>query len=215
MYFADLARHYRAEPEDNVVTALVNCRIDGEPLTDEEIVLNCYGLILAGDETSRLAMIAAALNFTRFPEQWQALKDGRVEIATAVDEILRWNSPALHLGRTATADVTIGKRTIRAGEVVTVWLAAANRDAAVFDDPDTLDFGRTPNRHLAFGFGPHFCLGAYLGRTEVTSVVDALRRTVDTIELRGAPEPIYSTFLRGYSSLPVAFTPKADSEILP
>jgi cytochrome P450 len=212
VYFADLARHYRAEPADNVVTALVNCRIDGEPLTEEEIVLNCYGLVLAGDETSRLGMIGAVLNFTQFPEQWQALKDDQVELSTAVDEILRWNSPALHLGRTATTDVTIGDVTIREGDLVTVWLAAANRDETVFDAPDTLNLRRTPNRHLTFGFGPHFCLGAYLGRTEVTAVVDALRRTAATIELRGEPEPIYSTFLRGYSSLPVAFTANPDRQ---
>ncbi|HKN98051.1 MAG TPA: cytochrome P450 [Pseudonocardiaceae bacterium] len=212
VYFTDLCRHYRAEPEDNVVTALINCRIDGEPLTEEEIVLNCYGLVLAGDETSRLAMTAAVLNFATFPDQWRALRDGHADLATAVDEILRWNSPALHLGRTAVTDVTIGDATIRAGDIVTVWLPSANRDDAVFTDPDTLNLNRNPNRHLAFGFGPHFCLGAYLGRTEVTAVVDALRRTAHDVQLRGGPEPIYSTFLRGYSSLPVTFTAQRDPD---
>jgi cytochrome P450 len=155
-------------------------------------------------------MTAAVLNFATFPDQWRALRDGHADLATAVDEILRWNSPALHLGRTATADVTIDGTTIRAGEIVTVWLPSANRDDAVFDDPDRLDLNRNPNRHLAFGFGPHFCLGAYLGRTEVTAVVDALRRTVHDVQATGSPEPIYSTFLRGHSSLPVAFTAQRD-----
>ncbi|HEY1571208.1 MAG TPA: cytochrome P450 [Pseudonocardiaceae bacterium] len=210
VYFTDLCRHYRAEPADNVVTALVNCRIDGEPLSEDEIVLNCYGLVLAGDETSRLAMTAAVLNFVTFPDQWRALRDDHADLATAVDEVLRWNSPALHLGRTATTDVTIGGTTIRAGDIVTVWLPSANRDDAVFDDPDALNLNRNPNRHLAFGFGPHFCLGAYLGRTEVTAVVDALRRTAHDIRAGGRPEPIYSTFLRGHSSLPVTFTAQRD-----
>jgi cytochrome P450 len=141
--------------------------------------------------------------FARQPEQWQALRDGRVELSTAVEEILRYHSPAMHLGRTATTDVVIGGRTIRAGDLVTAWNASANHDDRVFDRPDVLDLGRSPNRHLTFGFGPHFCLGAYLGRAEMTAVLDALRRTVQDIRLRGEPEPLFSTFLRGYSSLPV------------
>lgn len=205
LYFADLADLRRSDPRDDVLSALLACEVDGKPLTTEEVVLNCYGLILAGDETSRLAMISAVLNFTQFPEQWRALRDGRVPLATAVEEILRWNSPAIHVGRTARTDVIVGSRRIRAGDVVTLWNASANRDEEVFDRPDVFDLARKPNKHLAFGHGPHFCLGAYLGRAEVGAVVDALRRTVHTIELRGEPRPLYSTFLRGYSSLPVAF----------
>jgi cytochrome P450 len=207
LYFAELAKDRRADPREDVLSALVSCRIDGEPLSDEEVVLNCYGLILAGDETSRLAMIAAVLNFVQYPDQWRALRDGSVSLSSAVEEILRWNTPAMHLGRTALADVTIHGRTIRRGDLVTVWNASANRDEEVFADPDTFDLARSPNKHLAFGYGPHFCLGAYLGRAEVGAVVNALRDTVQTIELRGAPRPLYSTFLRGYSSLPVAFRP--------
>lgn len=203
LYFADLAQHRRAEPRDDVVSALATCRIEGEPLTEEEVVLNCYGLVLAGDETSRLAMIGAVVNFTRYPEQWEALREDRVALADAVEEILRWTTPAMHLGRTAQTDVTVRGRTIRAGDLVTGWNVSANRDEAVFADPEVFDLGRTPNKHLTFGYGPHFCLGSYLGRAEVAAMVDSLRRKVARIELRGEPKPLYSTFLRGYSSVPV------------
>ncbi len=206
LYFIELAAQRRSQPREDIVSALVQASVDGRPLTDEEVVLNCYGLILAGDETSRLAMIGAVLNFTQFPDQWRALRDGRVTLSTAVEEILRWNTPAMHVGRTAQADVDLGGRTIRAGDLVTAWNVSANADETVFDLPEVFDLGRTPNRHLAFGYGPHFCLGAYLGRAEVSAVVEALRRTARDIELTDQPRPLYSTFLRGYTSLPVAFT---------
>ncbi|MEV0457620.1 cytochrome P450 [Catellatospora methionotrophica] len=207
LYFAELADRRRADPRDDVTTALATTPVDGQLLSDEEVVLNCYGLILAGDETSRLAMTAAVLDFIRHPGQWRALRDGRVSPTSAVEEILRWNSPAMHVGRTALADVDIAGQTIRAGDVVTAWNSAANLDEAVFDRPDVFDLARTPNRHLAFGYGPHFCLGAYLGRAEVTAVIEALCRTAHDFELRGEPQPLYSTFLRGHISLPVAVTP--------
>lgn len=207
LYFADLAQHRRAEPRDDVVSALATCLIDGKPLTEEEVVLNCYGLVLAGDETSRLAMIGAVVNFTRYPEQWEALREERVAPADAVEEILRWTTPAMHLGRTAQTDVTIRDRTIRAGDLVTAWNVSANRDEEVFADPEVFDLTRKPNKHLTFGHGPHFCLGAYLGRAEVAAMVDSLRRNVARIELRGEPKPLYSTFLRGYSSVPVRLEP--------
>ncbi|MEK8107743.1 cytochrome P450 [Micromonospora sp. M12] len=107
----------------------------------------------------------------------------------------------------ARRDTTLGGQLIRAGELVTVWNASANRDEAVFDRPDEFDLARTPNKHLTFGHGPHFCLGAFLGRAEVRAVLDSLRQRVGTIELLGQPRPLYSTFLRGYTSLPVSLEP--------
>ncbi|TDC42934.1 cytochrome P450 [Micromonospora sp. KC213] len=207
LYFHGLAADRRRNPRDDVISTLATCDVQGAPLTDEEVVLNCYGLILAGDETSRLAMISAVLNFVEFPAQWRALRRGEVSPDDAVEEILRWNTPAMHVGRVARRDAVLGGQSIPAGDVVTVWNASANRDEEVFDRPDVFDLGRSPNKHLTFGHGPHFCLGAFLGRAEVRAVVDALRRRVRTIELRGRPTPLYSTFLRGYSSLPVAFGP--------
>ncbi|GAA2225034.1 cytochrome P450 [Streptomyces amakusaensis] len=205
--FSDLARARRARPADDVISLLVHATVDGAPLTEEEVVLNCYGLVLAGDETGRLAMTGAVLDFVRHPGQWRVLKEGRAGVESAVDEILRWNSPAMHVGRTARRDTEIGGRRIAEGDLVTVWNVSANRDERVFDRPGVFDVARTPNRHLAFGHGPHFCLGAFLGRAEIAAVLAALLERVEVIEQLGEPVPLYSTFLRGYTSLPVRLTP--------
>jgi len=207
LYFSGIAAERRRDPRDDVISSLVTCEVEGAPLTDEEVVLNCYGLILAGDETSRLAMISAVLNFVEFPAQWGALRRGDVSLDDATEEILRWNTPAMHVGRVARRDTTLGGQEIPAGDVVTVWNASANRDEAVFDRPDEFDLSRTPNKHLTFGHGPHFCLGAFLGRAEVRAVLDSLRRRVNAFDLHGQPRPLYSTFLRGYTSLPVTLKP--------
>ncbi|MEU8685986.1 cytochrome P450 [Streptomyces sp. NPDC048611] len=203
LYFAELAELRRAEPRDDLISTLASIEVEGALLTEDEIVLNCYGLFLAGDETSRLAMSGAVWTFARHPEQWAALKEGTVRSPTAVEELLRWTTPAMHVGRTAARDIEVGGHTIRAGDIVTAWNVSANRDEAAFTNPDVLDLTRTPNRHLTFGYGPHFCLGAYLGRAEITAVVDALLHRVGEIEPVGDPEPVYSTFLRGYSGLNV------------
>ncbi|MGW2426681.1 cytochrome P450 [Streptomyces sp. NPDC001709] len=207
IYSQEIIEARRENPQDDLISAMATCRINGEPMTDDEVVVNCYGFILAGDHTSRLAMVGALLAFSQHPDQWLALKEGRVSIASAVEEIVRWTTPAMHIGRTATADVTIGGQTIREGDHVILWITSANRDESVFSDPHSFDLARTPNKHLGFGFGPHFCFGSYLGRAEITAVLKTLISRVDRIELMGDPKALYSTFLRGYSSLPVSLTP--------
>jgi cytochrome P450 len=210
LYCQDVAEERRRHPVDDLVSAMATCTIDGRPMTDEELVVNCYGFILAGDQTSRLAMVGGLLAFTRFPAQWEALRDGRVPVAAAVDEVLRWTTPVMHVGRTAVTDVEIDGHPIRKGDIVTGWNTSANADDEVFAEPGALDLGRAPNPHLTFGFGPHFCFGAYLGRAEVRAVLETLCRNVADIELRGAARPLYSTFLRGYGSLPVELVPKTE-----
>lgn len=210
-YCQEIIEARREDPQDDLISAMATCRINGEPMTDDEVVVNCYGFILAGDHTSRLAMVGAVLAFSQYPDQWKALKEGRVSIAAAVDEILRWTTPSMHVGRTATADVTIGGRTIRDKDHVIVWNISANRDEDVFRDPRHFDLARSPNKHLAFGSGAHFCFGSYLGRAEITAVVKTLCSRVEHIELMGDPKPLYSTFLRGYSSLPVSLTPSTST----
>ncbi|MCX5243620.1 cytochrome P450 [Streptomyces prunicolor] len=207
VHCAELAEDRREDPRDDLMSVLVNTPIDGEPLTEDEVLVNCYGLILAGDHTSRLAMVGAVLNFAQRPEQWQALRNGRVSEAAAVEEILRWTTPVMHIARVATDDVTLGGQEVRKGDLVTVWNSSANRDEAVFDDPEAFDLGRTPNKHLSFGYGPHFCFGSYLGRAEVAAVLNTLCRTVDSFELAGDPKRLYSSFLQGYSSLPISCAP--------
>lgn len=207
LYFAGLARGRRGTGHSDVISLLASSRVDGALLDDDEIMLNCYSLILGGDETTRLAMVGAVTALMDHPDQWRALRRGDVEVATAVEELLRWTTPALHAGRTATTDTVVGDRAVAAGDIVTVWNSSANHDERVFTDPDRLLLGRSPNKHLTLAYGPHFCLGAYLARMEIAAVLGALRETVAEMEQTGPALPIYSNFLNGMSALPVAFKP--------
>ena len=216
LYFARLARarqgQDQADPDvADVVSLLANGLVDGERLTEDELVLNCYSLILGGDETTRLSMVGGIRALAEHPDQWARLRSGEVAVSDAVEEILRWTAPLLHSGRTATEDVTLHGRTIRAGDVVTVWYPSANRDTAEFSHPELFDVGRRPNRHLTFAHGAHFCLGAHLARVELTALLDSLLSTVDSLEPAGPPRPVYSTFLTGLASLPVTVRPRRDA----
>ncbi|WP_406213482.1 cytochrome P450 [Streptomyces canus] len=204
LYFANLARDRRDSGHADVIALLAGSKVNGLPLDDDEIMLNCYSLILGGDETARLSMVGAALALVEHPDQWQALKQGDAGVDTAVEEILRWTTPALHSGRTATTDTEIAGRPIRSGDIVTVWNASANHDEQVFDDPGRLRLDRTPNKHCTFAYGPHFCLGAYLARAEIGAVLEGLRDLVEDMEQTGPSKPVYSNFLSGLGSLPLA-----------
>ncbi|MEU9031349.1 cytochrome P450 [Streptomyces sp. NPDC048383] len=205
LYFSDLARARRRNPGDDVISALATGEVEGRPLSEEEIIFNCYSLIIGGDESSRMASIGAVLAFIEHPAQWQAFKAGGVSVESATEEVLRWTTPAMHFGRRALVDVEIDGHTIAAGDIVTLWNTSANFDENVFADPRRYDLARTPNKHVTFGFGPHFCLGAFLGREELKALLSALRDMVASIESRGEARRVYSNFLHGHSSLPVAF----------
>jgi cytochrome P450 len=205
LYFVDLAQERRSNPGGDVVSAIAGARIDGEPLTLDEIALNCYSLILGGDESSRLSAISGVKALAEHPAQWRALQAGEVVLETAVEEIVRWATPAMYFARTASADLSIAGKRIRAGDIVTLWNISANNDETAFTAPRALDLSRSPNRHVAFGYGPHFCIGAFLGRAELRALLTALVQRVADLELRGTPARVFSSFVYGYSSLPVAF----------
>ena len=202
-YFLELADERRLAPGEDMVSLLANATVRGRPLGDDEIVFNCYSLILGGDETTRLAMTGAVLALAEHPAQWRALRQGDVSIDAAVEEILRWTNPSRHLGRTATEPVEMAGGRIEEGDIVTVWIASANFDEREFAGPDDLQLDRTPNRHLTFAYGPHFCLGARLGRIQLAATLRALRDQVASIEVTGAPAHVYSNFLGGVCNLPV------------
>jgi len=207
LYFGDLVEQRRRDPGDDVISVLAASTIDGQPLTEDDIVLNCYSLIIGGDETSRLTMIDAVRTLAGDAAQWQALKDGEVPLGVAIDEVLRWASPTMHFGRTTVTDVEVGGVPIPAGEIVTLWHSSANFDERVFAEPDVFDLHRTPNKHLTFGYGPHYCLGAHLARVEVGEMLSALRTFADDFEIAGPVERIHSNFLTGVSSLPLRLRP--------
>ncbi|MFI9722807.1 cytochrome P450 [Streptomyces sp. NPDC052396] len=207
LYFGELLEERRKRPGGDVISMLAEGEIDGQPLTEDEIVLNCYSLIIGGDETSRLSMIDAVHALSREPEQWRRLREGTVELSSAVEEVLRWASPTMHFGRTCLADTEIAGVRIRAGDLITLWHSSGNRDERAFDQPDTFALDRSPNKHLAFGYGPHFCLGAHLARVEISELLSALRDFAQDFETAGKPQRIHSNFLTGFSRLPVRFEP--------
>ncbi|GLV75856.1 cytochrome P450 [Streptomyces hygroscopicus] len=208
LYFSQLAARRRRNPGDDVISVLATATIDGEPLSENEIVFNCYSLILGGDESSRFSSVGGLIAFSQHPEQWRRFKEGEVSVESTTEEVLRWTTPAMHFGRRALVDVPVRDRTIRAGDVVSLWNSSANFDEDVFTDPYAFDLARTPNKHIAFGHGPHFCLGAFLGRAHVSAMAEALRTRVSEIRLQEAPQRLFSNFVHGYSELRVTLTPE-------
>ncbi|MDH6555081.1 cytochrome P450 [Streptomyces sp. SAI-041] len=206
-YFLGMVEERRVAPREDVVSVLASSTIDGEFLSEDEIVLNCYSLILGGDATARLTMIDSVHSFGTNPDQWAAFKRGDVSVEQATEEVLRWASPTMHFGRTAVQDTEIHGTPIKAGDVVTVWNVSGNRDESVFADPDRFLIDRSPNKHIAFGHGPHYCIGAYLARLEISEVLLALRDFTTEFEIAEPVRRIYSNLLTGISSLPVRFEP--------
>ncbi|WP_274919511.1 cytochrome P450 [Streptomyces sp. WZ-12] len=207
LYFQDLVEERRKTPGEDLVSTLAHSTVDGVRLTDEDVVLNCYSLIIGGDETSRLTMIDSVHSLATHPDQWQRLKNGEVAINTAVDEVLRWASPSMHFGRTAVQDTQINGVTIRRNDIVTLWHYSANRDERVFDRPEVFDLGRTPNQQISFGYGPHYCVGAHLAKIEISELLMALRDFTTGLEWTGHAPRLRSNLLNGFSSLPVRFFP--------
>jgi cytochrome P450 len=162
--------------------------------------------VLAGNETTRNAISGGLLAFLEHPEELERLRADPSLMPTAVEEILRWSSPLAHMMRTATRDVEIRGQQIKAGDRVMLWYPSANRDEEIFEDPYRFDIGRTPNEHLAFGFGEHFCLGAGLARLEIRVMFEALLARLTDIALAGEVERLRSTFLHGIKHMPIRFT---------
>ncbi|MFB6504270.1 MULTISPECIES: cytochrome P450 [unclassified Streptomyces] len=211
LYFAQLLRSRGDLPGEGILSRMSELMKDDLRLRLDELLFNCYSLLIGGDETTRLSMIGAVEAFSAMPGEWERLRRGEVSVAGAAEEILRWTTPAMHSGRTATEDTVLEGRPIAAGDTVTIWNNAANFDPEQFEDPDRFDLGRTPNRHLSFAHGPHFCLGAVLARIELTALLEALVEYVDEMSVTGAPQRIYSNFARGFHSLPVRLAPRRDT----
>jgi cytochrome P450 len=210
LYFSNLVAERRDKPGSDPISLMAGAKFNGRSLPDEDIILNCYSLILGGNQTSRLAMIGAVRAFITDPGQWRALKDGQVTLESACDEVLRWTTPAMHFGRVALTPAELSGQPIAAADLVTLWLTSGNRDEAAFPEPDRFDLARSPNKHLALGYGRHFCIGSYLGRVEIIAMLDALRTFVSRIEQTGPELRIYSNFLTGISSLPVMMEAEAN-----
>ncbi|MFM8862927.1 MAG: cytochrome P450 [Acidimicrobiia bacterium] len=197
-------------PQDDLVSILCYAEIDGEHLGDEDIIQESLLILIGGDETSRHVMTDGMLALLDNPDQMEILRNDPSKIEVGVEELLRWVTPIKNMSRTVTRDVTLHGETLREGDQLILLYPAANRDPRVFTDPDTLDVQRNPNPHLAFGFGPHFCMGASLARMELRVMFGELLRRLPDLHLAGDPMPRRSSnFISGPEAMPVAFTPTA------
>jgi cholest-4-en-3-one 26-monooxygenase len=210
-YAQSLADDRRARTMDDIVTTLVTAELDGEKLSDIEFNVFVLLLSVAGNETTRNLISGGMLALMENPDQRdRLLADLDGLLPTAVDEMLRYVSPVQYFRRTATTDAEIRGVPVAAGDKVTIWYGAANRDEEVFDDPQSFDVGRSPNEHIAFGGrGPHFCLGASLARMEIRVMFEEILSRLPDMRLAGEPERLRSTLISGIKHLPVQFTPES------
>ena len=214
-YGARLIAEKRSRPGGDVISAVANAEVaagngpvgEPAPLEDLEVQMFFNLLIAAGSETTRNSIAGGVIAFMDHPDQWRAVQRDRSLLGPAVEEILRYTSSTTYNRRTATRDVEIGGNLIRRGDKVTLWWASANHDDEVFADPQAFDVRREPNRHLAFGHGAHFCLGAALARLEMRVVFDALLDRFDRIEPDGPHEWTRSNKHTGLRHLPVRLVP--------
>ncbi|MGZ4135752.1 MAG: cytochrome P450 [Tumebacillaceae bacterium] len=209
-YFGHIIEARRKQPQDDLVTALVNAEINGEHLTDQELKAFCSLLLVAGNETTTNLITNSIRYFTEDAEVQTQVRNNPDLIPSTVEEVLRYYPPIVAIGRIATKDVEIGGQLIKAGDTVVSWSGSANRDEAKFADPTRFIPDRKPNPHLGFGFGIHFCLGAPLARLEAqVALKNMLERLPNMQFVHGTElQPIPSPFVFGVKQYPITFDVK-------
>jgi cytochrome P450 family 142 subfamily A polypeptide 1 len=202
----------RAEPTDDLFSILVNAEVEGQRMSDDEIVMETLLILIGGDETTRHTLSGGTEQLVRHRDQWDALAADRSLLPGAIEETLRWTSPVKNMCRMLTADTEFHGTSLRAGEKIMLLFESANFDESVFENPDQFDIRRDPNSHVAFGFGTHFCLGNQLARLELRLMTD---RVLDRLpDLRLAADdgvlPLRpANFVSGLESMPMVFTPSS------
>ncbi|MCW2888545.1 MAG: hypothetical protein QOE54_2900 [Streptosporangiaceae bacterium] len=207
-YFQEITNARRATPTDDLASAIANARVDGEYLSDIDVASYYVIIATAGHDTTSSTISGGLHALIQHPSELARLRDNSALLPTAVDEMIRWVTPVKEFMRTATADTQVGGVPIKEGEAVLLSYPSGNRDAEVFTDPFRFDVGRDPNKHLAFGFGVHFCLGAALARMETRALFAELLPRLQSIELAGQPEWMATTFVGGLKHLPIRYTLK-------
>ncbi|MGH3239167.1 MAG: cytochrome P450 [Spirillospora sp.] len=205
-YFQGLTEARRKNPTDDLASAIANARIDGEPLNDFDTASYYVIVATAGHDTTSATIAGGLHALIEHPDQLDRLREKPELMPLAVDEMIRWVTPVKEFMRTAVQDYELRGVKIAEGEAVLLSYPSGNRDEDVFDDPFSFDVGRDPNKHLAFGFGVHYCLGAALARIEVRAFFEELLPRLGSIELSGTPESIATTFVGGLKRLPVRYT---------
>jgi cytochrome P450 family 142 subfamily A polypeptide 1 len=194
-------------PQDDLVSILCYCDIDGERLDDESIIQESLLILIGGDETSRHVLTDGMLALLANPDQKEILANDPSKMEVGIEELLRWVSPVKNMSRTVTRDLEFRGQAMKAGDQLMLFYPAANRDTEIFDDPERLNVTRDPNPHIAFGFGPHFCLGASLARVELRVMFSEVLRRLPDLHLTAPAMPRRSSnFISGPEAMPVAFT---------
>jgi cytochrome P450 len=205
----EMAEARRKDPTDDMTSALVHAAGDGDVMLDSELASFFILLVVAGNETTRNAISHGMLALCDNPDErrrWAADFEGLAP--TAIDEIVRWASPVIHMRRTVTRPTTLGGKELAEGSKVVLWYSSGNRDEDAFENPFDFDVTRTPNEHVGFGGpGPHFCLGANLARREIKVMFRQIFDRMPDLEFTGPPEKLASNFVHGIKRMPCRFTP--------
>ena len=207
-YFSRLTASRREHPTEDLASAIANGRIDGEPLSDVDTASYYVIVASAGHDTTKDAISGGLLALIENPRELKRLGEHPELMGTAVEEMIRWTTPVKEFMRTATADTTVRGVPIAKGESVYLAYLSGNRDEEVFNEPFRFDVGRDPNKHLGFGYGVHFCLGAALARMEMNSLYSELISRLESIELAGQPESSDTVFVGGLKHLPIRYSLK-------
>jgi cytochrome P450 len=206
-YVRRLVADRRAYPRDDLTTHIAFATVDGEPISDEEGLWWCWAILIAGVETTRNVITGGLLALIEHADEMARLRANPEGEREAAEELARWTSPVPAILRVAMADTVIADQPIRAGDWVVTWLGSANRDETVFADPLHLDLSRSPNPHLAFGYGTHICLGRNIALLEVRQIIQTVLGRLDRIELAGPVEWTSSVMATGVKALPIRFRP--------
>jgi cytochrome P450 len=205
-YFTKLIAERGTDRKDDLLGVILDADIDGEKLNQLELLFFCFLLIVAGNETTRNATSGGLLALMQHPDQLEQLRRHPELLPSAIEEILRWTSPVTHMARVSTTETEIRGQAIGANQNVVMWYPSANRDEEVFPDGDVFNIERSPNDHIAFGIGEHFCLGAGLARLELRVMFEELLRRIPDMEQTGPVERLRSNFIGGIKHMPVAYT---------
>jgi cytochrome P450 len=207
-YFAKLTASRREHPTGDLASAIANGKINGEPLSDVDTASYYVIVASAGHDTTKDAISGGLHALIENPGELARLHDNVDLMPLAVEEMIRWTTPVKEFMRTATADTEVRGVPIANGESVYLAYLSGNRDEEVFEKPFRFDVGRDPNKHLAFGYGVHFCLGAALARMEMNSLFSELIPRLESIELAGQPELSATVFVGGFKHLPIRYSLK-------
>jgi cytochrome P450 len=206
--FGELIQEKRKRPREDLISGLVVAELDGRRLTDAEILGFCFLLITGGNETTEKLIANTVHQLARHPEQRAAILADPSRIPAAVEESLRFRSPTQYMVRATTREVVLHGARIPAGERVVLSIGSANRDPRQFGDPDRFDIARSMERHLAFGFGVHFCLGARLARLEARVALEEIHRRIPDYEVEeSGVSVVHAGNVSGLAPLPIRFTP--------